>query len=431
MKIEEITKLLPRGEISRNVVILTAGTAFGQGITVVVAPILTRLYDPSDFGVSALFTSVVSFFLVAATLRYDWAIPNPDKDADAINLLMICFLVTTCVAALSLPLMLFFFAQFSKFSNLSLIRPYLWLVPFYIVGGGAYQNLNAWAIRKKSFTPIAKTRLSQSVTGSVVNIALGLFRFGPLGLLFGGLASHTAGIGTLGRLLWNNDRTLINGIRKENVVSWFKHYLKFAVLSTGQAIVNTASLQITTILLMTYFEASVAGWYYLAQRIISIPTGLIGQAAGQTFWAEAAQLIRKDPKELKRLFLKFSRKLGALSLVIALLGIASPLLFGFVFGSEKWNMAGRYALYLTPMVMAQFIVGTLTHLGVHELQNWHLTWDTCRVALILLCFWTAHKLEWTVSTTLLAYSLMMSGTYWVLYVLNIRAIEIKIRAFYG
>jgi len=427
MWIEQINKLLPKGEISRNVAVLSGSMAFAQGISVLVAPILTRLYDPADYGVLALFSSVVSLFLVIATLRYEWAIPNPNKDVDAIHLLIICFLVITVVVAFSVPFMVLLFDKFGISSNLSSIRPYLWLIPFYIFGGASYQSLTAWAIRKKSFTPIAKTRLSQSITGSIVNIGLGFLKFGPLGLLLGGLASQTVGIGTLASLLWKNDRTILNGIRKTNILFWLKRYLKFALLSTGQSIATTASLQVTTILLITYFEASVVGWYYLAQRVIGIPTGMIGQATGQTFWAEAARLIRSDPRELKRLFLKFSKKLVVISLLIALVGIASPLVFGFVFGSEKWNMAGYYALYLTPMVMSQFIVGTLTHLAVHELQHWQLIWDVCRLILIFLCFWSAHKLGLTAGTSLLVYSLMMSGMYLVLYIMNIRAIQIKIR----
>lgn len=426
--INQIRKYLPKGEFRRNITILAGSAAFAQGISVLVAPILTRFYTPADYGIAALFGSIVALLLVIATLRYEWAIPNCDTDADAINLLVICFFVMVVVAVFSMPAMMFFFDKFERFSNFSVVRPYLWLVPLYILGGASYETLNAWAIRKKSFKPIAKTRLSQSISGSTITIGLGFLKCGPLGLLLGGLVGHTAGIGTFAALLWKEDRRILKGIQKKNIIFYLKRYLNFAFLSSGVGIVNTASLQMTTILLITYFEATVAGWYVLAQRVIGIPTGLIGQAAAQTFWAEAARLIRSDPRELKRIFLKFSRKLALLTLLIALLGITSPFVFGFVFGSEKWNMAGYYALYLTPMIMSQFIVGTLSHLAVHELQHWQLIWDICRLVLIVLCFWLAHRLGWAAGASLLVYSLMMSGMYFILYVMNIRALQIKIKA---
>lgn len=423
-----INKFLPKDELKRNITVLAGSAAFAQTLSVLVMPILTRLYDPADFGVVALFGSVVALLLVVATLRYEWAIPNPIRDEDAINLLMVCFLIICLVAIISVLIMIAFFGKLENFPNLSAVRPYLWLVPLYILGGASYQTLNAWAIRKKNFTSIAKTRFSQSITGSIINIGLGFLKSGPIGLLLGGLASQTAGIGTLASLLWKNDRKVLTGIRKRNIVFFFKHYLKFATLSTGASIANTASLQMTTILLTAYFEVAVVGWYYLAQRIIGIPTGLISQATAQTFWAEAARMIQSDPKGLRKLFLKFSRKLTLLSLLVALLGISCPFVFGFIFGSAKWNMAGFYALYLTPMFMSQFIFGTLSHLAVHELQHWQLIWDICRLLLIVLCFWMAHRLGWTAGVSILIYSIMMSGMYFILYIMNLNALQIKIKA---
>jgi O-antigen/teichoic acid export membrane protein len=426
--LSRIRKILPKGEFSHNISILAGSAAFAQGIGVLAAPILTRLYSPSDYGIVAVFGSVVALLLVVATFRFEWAIPNPEKDEDAINLLVICFIVLLFIALFSFPVMLVLFNTLDMRSDIATIKPYLWLVPLYIVGGASYQTLNAWAIRKKNFTPIAKTRFSQSISGSAITIGLGLFKWGPLGLLVGGFVGQSAGIGTLASLLWREDRQIFHSLRKENIIFYLKRYMKFAALSSGVGIVNTASLQMTTFLLISYFEASVVGWYALAQRVIAVPTGLIGQATAQTFWAEAAQLIRTNPQGLKQLFLKFSKRLALLSLIIAVLGIISPFAFGIVFGTEKWTMAGYYALYLTPMIMAQFVVGTLSHLAVHELQHWQFAWDICRLVLICLCFWITHNLGFTADVFILIYSVMMSGMYLVLYMMNLNALQIRIKA---
>lgn len=425
--VKQIRRVLPKGEFSCNVTILATSSAFAQGISIVAVPVLTRLYTPADYGIVALFNSVMAILMVVATLRYEWAIPNPKKDEDAINLFVVCFIVMVGATILTASIIMLFFDKFENFHNFSTIKPYLWLIPLYILGVATYQILNAWAIRKKSFKPIAKTRISQSMSSSIISIGLGFFKNGPLGLLLGGLVGQTAGIGTLASLLWKEDRQILKCIQKTKTITYLKRYLNFALLSTGTSIVNTASLQITTILLITYFETAVVGWYYLAQRVIGIPTGLIGQATGQTFWAEAARLIRSDPRELRRVFHKFSKKLAMLSLLIAAAGIVSPFVFGFIFGSENWSMAGRYALYLTPMIMAQFIVGTLSHLVVHELQHWQLIWDICRLILTVFCFWATHRLGWTGGAFIMVYSLVMSGMYLILYMMNIKALQIKIK----
>jgi O-antigen/teichoic acid export membrane protein len=75
-----LSRILPKGGFARGVAIMTAGTALGQGLVVVLAPLLTRLYTPTDFGVLAVYGSVVSLVAVVASLRYELAIALPGRD---------------------------------------------------------------------------------------------------------------------------------------------------------------------------------------------------------------------------------------------------------------------------------------------------------------------------------------------------------------
>lgn len=59
-----ITKLKPKSEFSKNVLTLITGTTIAQAIPIAISPILTRIYTPEDFGVFALFVSLVGFISV-------------------------------------------------------------------------------------------------------------------------------------------------------------------------------------------------------------------------------------------------------------------------------------------------------------------------------------------------------------------------------
>ena len=61
-----------------------------------VLPIISRLYDPNQFGVFNLVMSVAAFFSVFCGLGYHQAIVLPKKDNDALDLLKISFLITFC-----------------------------------------------------------------------------------------------------------------------------------------------------------------------------------------------------------------------------------------------------------------------------------------------------------------------------------------------
>ena len=69
-----LLRVLPRGRFARSVALVTTGTALGQGLVVASAPLLTRLYTPVDFGVLAVYGSMVSLVAVVAALRYELAI---------------------------------------------------------------------------------------------------------------------------------------------------------------------------------------------------------------------------------------------------------------------------------------------------------------------------------------------------------------------
>jgi O-antigen/teichoic acid export membrane protein len=69
-----LLRILPKGKFARSVAVMTAGTALGQGLVLASAPLLTRLYTPADFGVLAVYGSIVSLVAVVASLRHELAI---------------------------------------------------------------------------------------------------------------------------------------------------------------------------------------------------------------------------------------------------------------------------------------------------------------------------------------------------------------------
>ena len=70
-----------------NVFTLATGTAAAQVLLVVCSPILTRLYNPSEFAAYALYAAAVTLLGSFAAGRYEWALMLPKEEATAANLL--------------------------------------------------------------------------------------------------------------------------------------------------------------------------------------------------------------------------------------------------------------------------------------------------------------------------------------------------------
>ena len=76
----------------RNALTLISGASFAQGFAIAIYLILTRIYTPDDFGLFALYMSILSITMIFSTAKYELSIMLPDNEEDAIGLLELSFL---------------------------------------------------------------------------------------------------------------------------------------------------------------------------------------------------------------------------------------------------------------------------------------------------------------------------------------------------
>jgi O-antigen/teichoic acid export membrane protein len=69
--------------VSGGLASIVSGSVAGQGVVIVGYPLLTRLYDPSEFGLLTVFTSIVGILAVLSTASLETAIPIPGEDREA------------------------------------------------------------------------------------------------------------------------------------------------------------------------------------------------------------------------------------------------------------------------------------------------------------------------------------------------------------
>ncbi|MBE6084396.1 MAG: hypothetical protein E7203_02820 [Selenomonas ruminantium] len=88
-----------RNSYSLNFAKLVGGTAGAQAISFITLPVLTRMYSVSDFGVQALYMSIVSILVIVVTGRYELAIllPKDDDDSFALVILVLAIAALGCI----------------------------------------------------------------------------------------------------------------------------------------------------------------------------------------------------------------------------------------------------------------------------------------------------------------------------------------------
>lgn len=357
-------KALPKNQFARGVSVLVGGTAGAQLLGVLAAPILTRLYSPDDFGLLAVFMAVLAFLTVIAAGRYELAIPLPKNDQDAAHLTVLGFGLVVCSTVVSAVVFLVWPQQIATAINAPQLANYLWMIPLGVFFLGSYQVFSNWAVRKKQFSVIAKTRIYQSI--ATLGIQLGANSLGPLALLGGHAAGQ--GVGASGLALSALKRPELKQSSWLGVQQQARRYKDFPIFSTWTALFNTASLQFAPIMFIAMFGATVTGLYALTLRMLTLPSSLIGSAVGSVFLSAAPQAKRDGT--LAELVIKLHSRLAmAGALPLAVLLFFGPDLFALVFG-EEWRKAGMYSQWMAPWIYLQFQWSPLSTLAtVLELQR--------------------------------------------------------------
>src|SRR5690606_18487778 len=131
----------------RSVGVLAGGTAFAQGLMVLALPLITRLYTPEDFSVLAVYVPILAMVSVIACLRLEVAIPLPEKDIDAANLLTLALLLSVIVSLTFGAALWLNTERFIGWVGQPALAPYLWLLPIGVWCASSYAALQYWCSR--------------------------------------------------------------------------------------------------------------------------------------------------------------------------------------------------------------------------------------------------------------------------------------------
>jgi len=357
-----IKERLKKGSFVHNVLTLMTGTALAQILAVLAIPVLTRVYKPADFGVLALFISIMGILSVVACWCYELAIILPEKDEDAANLLALSIIIATGMSLLILVVIALFGHSIATLLGTPEITFWLWLVPLNLMGFGFFQAFNYWSTRKKQFRRLAVQKTTQSTITIGTQIGAGTLLKAYAGSLISGkIIGNIVATAILGWKIWIDSKKIllsknisINKIREHAL-----KYKKFPQYSAPQVLLYMASQQLPGILFIVYFGKIVLGHYYLAYCMFSVPMSLLGHAFAQVFYPKASEYYNTnaDIKILVRKTYKVLLKISILPSIFLLM--FAPTLFEFVFG-DNWRIAGEYLRLILPWLTVGFIVSPIT-----------------------------------------------------------------------
>jgi lipopolysaccharide exporter len=398
-------KLL-KSSFLKNVSILMTGSAIAQGLLLLAVPILSRLYDPSDFGAFGLYVSIATIISVIASLRYELAIVIPKKEQDAVNLMGLSIIIVLFMTILSALLVFPFMSLLSNVLNIKDLALILWFIPLTIFVKGVYQVLTYWSTRKASYKRMSISQSFRSIGTIVSQIPLGFAKTGSLGLIGGQVLGQTLASIMLGYQIWRDDwQSIAKQFRFSHLKHAFREHIDYLKYSTPQTLINSISQNTPPIMLAYFFSSSIVGFYALCIRVLLMPFNLIVEAVRRVFFQKAAEIYNKN-LSVYPFFVKSTLTLAA----IALLPVLSVFFFGeelfsFVLGNE-WRQAGMYASWLSIYLLFGFInTPSVIMVQLFKLQKQLLVYEIVLLVFRILPFIIGGMLK-NVLLSIMLYSLV-------------------------
>jgi O-antigen/teichoic acid export membrane protein len=362
---------------------LGSGVVVSQGLAILSMPLLTRLYDASEFGVLTIYSSIVGILSLAVSLRYELAIPVPKLRSDAVRLLRLALVATALLTTVFSVLIWALSTQVLALFGPTASATTLAILPVGILALSVYQVLNYWALRERAYAVVAQTRIAQGLSRLLLQVGGSFVVPGATPLLLGDVAGQAAGTARLAKLLRSKDVVRLLRWRSHELLEDARRYKAFALYSLPSNLISIGVHQVMPLVLAAAFGAAPAGLFGLAYRVAMVPINLLNGTVSPAFYAEGMRARHEEEGNLEELFESTLRKLalaGAIPAVILMLG--APSLFGFVFGSE-WVPAGEMVRVLTPMMYMQALVSPLSQsLLIVERQRLNLTLDIARAIVL-------------------------------------------------
>jgi O-antigen/teichoic acid export membrane protein len=406
-------KRLRSSEFIRNVMLILTGSVAAQAATILVSPVLTRLYTPSDFGVYALFGAITSLLSSVICARYEFSITLPMEHRKGLALLGVCTLVSFAIGLVLIPVTAIFSTNVADLLNEPRLKPWLWLLPLTMMFTGFTTGARYWLLRTKSFRSISLNGVLRSMLSSAFNVVFGMIGWLQFGLIGGMLIGLFFSTCVLALKIWRESALEIRSMSWTEIRAQAIAQRRFPQYSLGSALVESSASQVPAFFFPSLFGASTLGLFSLAQRIANLPLTLIAQSIADVFRQKASEVYALEGNCLSL----FDRTLGKLLLLsvpaFVLVAILSPWAFESVFGVE-WRESGEYVRYMMPALALRFVSNPLGSIFyIAQKQACDLVIQVILVLVIVALFVWAGRAGWTARYVIIAYSAVYSIKYLV------------------
>ena len=325
---------------SRRFFEFSFGTIIAQALSLLLMPVVSRLYSPSEMGDYAIFVSLSTILSIVVNLRLDVPIVLASTEREAQGLL-----VLGQASALILSTTLFFaFLVARQFGFQSISTALGLMIAISIFASASVQSFANFYNRHQWYKKLALRNAGERFLVLGVGLVFGWLALTSVGLPLAQTLGFVASViffFVAGRISWPHFTFV-------ELKTIFGRYSDFPRQNLLSAVLNVSSVYGAPLLFAAFFTKADLGSLNLATRLFDAPIYLIGYTFHSIYYRHVVDL---GPAQRLRLFWR-SLKLLAVAGTIPFLivSLKGEWIFTHFFGAQ-WQLSGRLAFWLAPYTL--------------------------------------------------------------------------------
>lgn len=392
----------------RSISTVMSGTVVAQGLALLLLPVISRVYEPKEFGEYQVLASAVLMLLPLAGLKMEFAILRLRSSAELPSLLGLCVLLNIATALL---LMLSLWVGVPVLAPASTGALWAgWMLPASFLAAGLYQTFVYLPVRDKRYFMMSASKVVQTGLFHGGAAASGWLVAAPsaLWLLVWDVTSRVIGSAMIVGDLLKHQKARMRRATLARMWRMFRAYRRFPLYSLPGSFIGALVSSAPVFLLTSSHGVEAAGQFGMAWRAAFMPVAMLIYAVSQVVSADLSQRVRSGSEDTRAILIKVVR-------MSALIGV-TPLLLVYVLAEPltpwalgaKWVEAGRMIAVMTPLLLGTILTGPINMvLVITGRTRLQFVWEICRAVVVLGTLWLCANAEQSAVQSVSAFSLAM------------------------
>lgn len=354
----------------RNVFKLSLSSVIVMVVSVVVTPILSRIYTPEDFGEWGLFSSVVLIVSSMIFLSYENAIVKTDKKEELSGLIQLCLVIAiTIILITAIVFVAGFLFRIKFFINF----PSVFFLVVALSVTVVQSLLSNIANRYSRYTDMSISGLISGLSQPATRMLLGLVPV-KFGLIIGNIFSILLSVSYFFIKL---KKIIIEDIARQTsfyeLRSLAIKYKKFPLYEAPARLLDFTIGNIVIIILSMFFDLKDIGCFSMICQLVLIPLTLMGSSMSTVFFKDLSA-VGNNQEEVRLISIRMFRICFLLSFFPCIFLILGGDKLIVLFLGSKWALAGDMALCLAvfsiPVLLSEPLLPIFKVLEKQNVRLW-------------------------------------------------------------